>query len=164
MLPVLLASFLFLLLMAVISTYGYRAYVRPSRIYDRVGGMAEPAAEAETVTVKPRDVVVRVFEQIGEQIPLTPGDQTATKRDLMMAGFRSEGAIRIFFGIKVIFCVVMFFFALMLHRHITQNPVLRIVFLVAATGPAITRRDSTWTAWPRNGRRSCGCLFPTHWT
>jgi tight adherence protein C len=134
MLPILLASFLFLLLMAVISVYGYRAYVRPGRIYDRVGGMAEAAVAAETVSVKPRDIVVRVFEQIGEQIPLSPGDQTVTKRELVMAGFRSDGAIRIFFGIKVIFCVVMFFFALTLHRHITENPVLRIVFLVAGTG------------------------------
>jgi tight adherence protein C len=134
MLPLMLASFLFILLMAVISIYGYRAYVRPSRIYDRVGGIAQAAVETETVSVKPRDVVVRVFEQIGEQIPLSPADQTVTKRDLVMAGFRSEGAIRIFFGIKVIFCIVMFFFALMLHRHITDNPVLRIVFLIAATG------------------------------
>jgi len=134
MLPILLASFLFLLLMAVISVYGYRAYVRPSRIYDRVGGIAEKGMDVETVSVKPRDVVVRVFEQIGEQIPLAPGDQTATKRDLVMAGFRSDGAVRIFFGIKVMFCVVMFFFSLMLHRHITDNPVLRIVFLIAGTG------------------------------
>jgi tight adherence protein C len=134
MLPILLAAFLFLLLMAVISVYGYRAYVRPSRIYDRVGGIAESAVELETVSVKPRDVVVRVFEQIGEQIPLAPASQTVTKRDLAMAGFRSDGAIKIFFGIKVTFCVVMFFFALLLHRHVTDNPVLRIVFLVAATG------------------------------
>ncbi len=134
MLPILLAAFLFLLLMAVISVYGYRAYVRPSRIYDRVGGIAESAAESETVSVKPRDVVVRVFEQIGEQIPLRPNDQTVTKRDLTMAGFRSEGALRIFFGIKVMFCVVMFLFALTLHRQVTANPVLRIVFLVVGTG------------------------------
>ena len=132
MLPILLAVFLFLLLMTIISVYGYRAYVRPSRIYDRVGGVAE--STAESVSVKPRDVVVRVFEQIGEQIPLAPADQTATKRDLVMAGYRSEGAIRIYFGIKVMFCVVMFVFALMLHRHITDNPVLRIVFVIAATG------------------------------
>lgn len=134
MLPILLATFLFLLLMAVISVYGYRAYVRPGRIYDRVGGIAESVSETETVSVKPRDVVVRVFEQIGEQIPLNPADQTITKRDLVMAGFRSEGAIKIFFGIKVMFCIVMFLFALMLHRHLTDNPILRIVFLIAATG------------------------------
>jgi tight adherence protein C len=134
MMPLLLASFLFLLLMGVISAYGYRAYVRPARIYDRVGGVAETSADSETVAVKPRDVVVRVFEQIGEQIPLSPADQTETKRDLTMAGFRSDGAIKIFFGIKVIFCVVMFIFSLMIHRHVTDNPVLRIVFLVAGTG------------------------------
>src|SRR5580658_7413158 len=106
MLPVLLATFLFLLLMAVISVYGYRVYVRPSRIYDRVGGIAEKGVDVEAVSVKPRDVVVRVFEQIGEQIPLAPGDQTATKRDLVMAGYRSEGAVKIFFGVKVIFCIM----------------------------------------------------------
>lgn len=134
MLPLLLASFLFVLLMGVISIYGYRAYVRPGRIYDRVGGVAEAAVETETVSVKPRDIVVRVFEQIGEQIPLSPSDQGVTRRDLVMAGFRSEGAIRIFYGVKVAFCIVMFFFCLMLHRHVTENPVLRIVFLVAGTG------------------------------
>lgn len=134
MLPVILASFLFIMLMAVISIYGYRAYVRPGRIYDRVGGVAETIVETETVSVKPRDIVVRVFEQIGEQIPLSPADQTITKRDLVMAGFRSEGAIRIFYGTKVAFCIVMFLFSLMVHRHITDNPVLRIVFLIAGTG------------------------------
>ena len=64
-LPALLALFLFVLLMAVISIYGYRAYVRPSRIYDRVGGMADVTDQTETA-FKPRDVVVRVFEQVGE--------------------------------------------------------------------------------------------------
>ena len=134
MLPILLAGFLFILLMTVISAYGYRAYVRPSRIYDRVGGVAESAVDAESVAVRPRDVVVRVFEQIGEQIPLSPGEQGVTRRDLVMAGFRSDGAIRIFYGVKVMFCIVMFLFALTVHRQITVNPVLRIVFLVAATG------------------------------
>ena len=134
MAPILLASFLFLLLMAVISIYGYRAYVRPGRIYDRVGGTAETSADSEAAPIKTKDVVVRVFEQIGEQIPLSPVDQTITKRDLVKAGFRSEGAIRIFSGIKVIFCVFMFAFSLTVHRHVTANPVLRIVFLIAGTG------------------------------
>ena len=134
MLPILLAGFLFVLLMTVISVYGYRAYVRPSRIYDRVGGIADLAVETETESIKPRDVVVRVFEQVGEQIPLSPADQTVTRRDLVMAGFRSEGAIRIFYGVKVIFCILMFVFGLMTKNQLTENPVLRIVFLVAVTG------------------------------
>src|SRR5580692_4663154 len=114
MLPILLAIFLFLLLMTVISVYGYRAYVRPSRIYDRVGGGADQGVAADQISVKPRDIVVRVIEQIGEQIPLSPSDQSVTRRDLSMAGFRSDGAIRVFYGIKVVFCLVAFVFGIML--------------------------------------------------
>jgi tight adherence protein C len=134
MMPLVLAGFLFLLLMTIISVYGYRAYVRPSRIFERVGGAAETAVAEETISVKPRDVVVKVFEQVGEQIPLSPVDQTLTRRSLVAAGFRSEGALRIFYGIKVIFCVAAFLFALVMRSHITENPVLRIVFLIAGTG------------------------------
>jgi len=134
LMPILLALFLFVLLMTVISIYGYRAYVRPSRVYDRVGGIAETGIPTGAPAMKPRDVVVRVIEQIGEQIPLSPLDQTVTKRDLVMAGFRSDGSIRIFYGIKVLFCVAMFVFSLMMRAHVTDNPVLRIVFVVAATG------------------------------
>ncbi|HXJ43600.1 MAG TPA: type II secretion system F family protein, partial [Bryobacteraceae bacterium] len=78
--------------------------------------------------------VVRVIEQIGQQIPLSPMDQTITRRDLMMAGYRSDGSIRIFYGVKVLFCLVLFLFGLMTHNQVTENPILRIVFLVAATG------------------------------
>src|SRR5260370_20613246 len=107
MLPIMVAGLLFVLLMEVISVYGYRAYVRPSRIYDRVGGVAETGVSVEAVSVKPRDIVIRVFEQIGEQIPLSPADQTITRRDLSMAGFRTAGSIRVFYGDKVAFCIAM---------------------------------------------------------
>ena len=134
MLPVLLASFLFVLLMTIISVYGYRAYVRPSRIYDRVGGMADAGAGVEAVSARPRDMVVRIFEQIGEQIPLSGADLTISRRDLMMAGFRSDAAIRIFMGMKVIFAIVLVMFGISVNTHVTDNPVLRVVFIIACGG------------------------------
>ena len=134
MLPILLASFLFVLLMTVISVYGYRAYVRPSRIYDRVGGMADPGAGVESVSARPRDMVVRIFEQIGEQIPLSGADLTVSRKDLMMAGFRSEAAIRIFMGMKVLFALLLVAFGVSVNTHVTDNPVLRVVFIVACGG------------------------------
>lgn len=134
MLQMVLASFLFVLLMTVISVYGYRAYVRPSQIYDRVGGIAEKDPATVRPAASPRDIVVRVFEQIGEKIPLSAVDQTTTRRDMIMAGFRAEGSVRIFFGIRAIFCLVMFAFAFAMKNHITDNPVLRIVSVVAGAG------------------------------
>ena len=93
MLPIILASFLFILLLSMITLYGYRAYVRPSRIYDRVGGTAESMREPGT---SPRDRMVHIFEQIGDKIPLSPSEQTVTRRDLTMAGYRSDTAIAVF--------------------------------------------------------------------
>ena len=132
MLPIILACFLFLLLLTVITVYGYRAYVRPSRIYDRVGGSADSGRETNSVST--RDLVVRVFEQIGDRIPLSPSEQTATRRDLTMAGFRTDAAIPIFYGIKVIGCLVMFMIAFGLRNSLTDNSILRMVILAAGTG------------------------------
>ena len=134
MLPLLLAIFLFTLLMTVISVYGYRAYVRPSRIYDRVGGMADPGPGVETLGATPREMVVRIFEQIGEQIPLSGADLTMSRRDLMMAGFRSDAAIPIFTGIKVIFGILLIVVGIAVNSHVTDNPILRVVFVLACGG------------------------------
>lgn len=131
MLPALLATFLFVLLLTIITVYGYRAYVRPSRIYDRVGGVAETAHEP---TSNPREMAVRAFAQIGEKFPLSAGEQTVTRRDLTMAGYRSDSSIAILYGIKACMCVVMFLIGLAVKDVITESPVPRMVILVGCTG------------------------------
>src|SRR5438046_241060 len=103
MAPAILAGFLFTLLLTVITFYGYRAYVRPSRIFDRVGGTPETVREAGSSA---RDRVVRVFQEIGHKIPLSSTEQTVTNRDLSMAGYRTDEAIAIFYGVKVILCIL----------------------------------------------------------
>src|SRR5579872_5681553 len=131
MIPTLLAAFLFILLLTVITGYGYRAYVRPSRIYDRVGGDAETNREP---AASPRQRVAKVFEQIGDKIPLSPSEQTVTRRDLTMAGFRSDAAIATFYGTKVIAAVAMFLFALLVKDTLAAGAVPRMVILFGATG------------------------------
>src|SRR6185437_10874090 len=120
MLPTILAAFLFMLLLSVITVYGYRAYVRPSRIYDRVGGDG-PGETARERSVNPRQRLANVFGQIGEKIPLSPNDQTVTRRDLTMAGFRSNTSIAVFYGVKVIGAVVMFMLGLILSNAIAPT-------------------------------------------
>jgi tight adherence protein C len=131
MLPGVLAGILFLLLLSIITTYGYRAYVRPSRIYDRVGGSAEAAPDPVS---SPRERLASMFEHIGDRIPLSPSEQTVTRRDLTMAGYRSDAAIAIFYGIKVISCAAMLLFALVIRDALTDNFMLRIVLVIGGTG------------------------------
>lgn len=132
MLPVILAAFLFLLLLIVITVYGYRAYVRPSRIYDRVGGAADAGRDANTPGT--RELIVRVFEEIGHKIPLSVGEQNVTRRDLTMAGFRADSAIPIYYGIKVISCLAMLLMGFVVRNSLTDNTVVRMVILVGCTG------------------------------
>jgi hypothetical protein len=98
MLPIFLAGFLFLVLLSVITFYGYRSYVRPSRVYDRVGG-AQESTQDQSASAKQR--MATVFEQIGKNITLSQAETTVTRRDLTMAGFRSDSSVAIFFGAKV---------------------------------------------------------------
>ena len=131
MTPVVLAGFLFILLLTIITYYGYRAYVRPSRIFDRVGGTAEAIREPGSSA---RERVVRVFQEIGDKIPLSSSEQTVTNRDLTMAGYRSDGAIAIFYGVKVIMCAMMFLFGLAIRAQITDATVPQVVIIVFCTG------------------------------
>jgi tight adherence protein C len=129
-LPTILAAFLFVLLVAIITVYGYRAYVRPSRIYDQVGGTTELV---QTESANPRELAARFVQQIGNNIPLSAGDQTVIRRDLTMAGFRADSATAIFYGLKVIGAVVMFGVGLLVRNSLADNTVPRMVILVGCT-------------------------------
>ncbi len=130
----LIAVLLFCLLMASISVYGYRLYVRPVRISDRLGGPVEVAEPQITAELKApeKKFLVRIIEQIGEKVPISPADASITRRSLVAAGYRSEVSIRAFYGIKIVLAVVLLILAILLRDYLTDNPVLRIVLLIAA--------------------------------
>jgi tight adherence protein C len=125
---------LFLLLMAFISVYGYRRYARPARIYQQLGAPVESvvlrpnaAAEPEQEPVAP---TVQLLERIGGMIPVSPADSGIAKKSLVMAGYRNENALKVFYGIKAVMAGGLFLFMLLFRDHFTANPVMRIVLLI----------------------------------
>ncbi len=124
-----IAATLFALLMLAISFYGYRSYARPARLMERLGTPVSDVSAVSSMPAEPTTAwVVRIIQQVGEKVPLSPEDASATRRDLMMAGYKSEAALKVFFGIKVTACVVLVILAL-LARDSISNPVLRIVIV-----------------------------------
>jgi len=133
---IVIAILLFTLLMGAITFYGYRRYARPGRVFERLGA---PVLEAEvlgagtTLSQTPEvGWIVRVIQQVGEKVPISPDDAGVTRRDLIMAGYRSEAAIKVFNGIKVALCIVLVIIAFSV-RSAMPNPVLRVV-LIAFSG------------------------------
>jgi tight adherence protein C len=132
---IIIAILLFGLLMAAITFYGYRRYARPGRVFERLGA---PVLEAEvltgaTLTQTPEvGWIVRVIQQVGEKVPISPDDAGATRRDLIMAGYRSETAIKVLNGIKITLCILLVVMAFSF-RSAMPNPVLKVV-LIAFSG------------------------------
>jgi len=70
---------LFSALMGAITIYGYRRYARPARVLERLGS---PVLEAETgglsaaMAAPGSEIgwIVRVIQQVGEKVPISPED------------------------------------------------------------------------------------------
>ena len=62
--------------------------------------------------------IVRVIQQVGEKVPISPEDAGVTRRDLMMAGYKSENAVKVFNGIKVALGILLFAFAIAMRASI----------------------------------------------
>ncbi len=132
---IIISIVLFSLLMAAISYYGYRSYARPGRFYERLGGPVldvEGGVAAGTLSHTPEvGWVVRVIQQVGEKVPISPDDAGAVRRDLIMAGYRSDTAVNVFSGINLSLCGLLVICAFALKSEIA-NPVLRIVAIAFA--------------------------------
>jgi tight adherence protein C len=130
---ILVSLSLFILLMGAISYFGYRRYARPARVYEQLGG-AQTFEMPSVDRLSPEDpgLVVSIFEQIGERVPVNPEDAGVIRADLMAAGYRAPEALPIYLGIRIVACIGFVVLALIFRGAITSNPVLAVVVPVAA--------------------------------
>jgi len=73
--------------------------------------LQELTATPQDEPAKPRmQRMVRIFKRIGEKVPRSPKEMGSLRLRLVQAGYRRDEAITIFFGIRVLFAVVLFLF------------------------------------------------------
>jgi tight adherence protein C len=128
------AVLLFAFLMSAITLYGYRRFAKPGRVVEQLG---TPVMTMQTMVADPLDprrdnVMVQVFQTLGEYVPISPEDAIMTRRYLIAAGLRTEQALMVFFGIKLILCVGLVLAAVLFGGYLTSVTVLRVVLTVAA--------------------------------
>jgi tight adherence protein C len=131
----LICAAVFVVLVTLISFAGHHFYVKPARFHQQLGTL-DDAGQARTVTLEgsggqDRKWFVRVIQTIGEKVPISPEDATMARRSLLAAGHRSDRAVKVFYGCKIVLGLVLFVLAVLAYSHI-DNPVLRIVALPAA--------------------------------
>lgn len=124
---------LFAILMGAISYFGYRRYARPARVYEQLGGVQTfEMPSIDRLDAEDPGLIVSIFQQVGEKLPVSPEDAGVMRADLISAGYRSARALPIYLGTRAVACVGLVTLALIFRGTITSNPILAVVIPVAA--------------------------------
>jgi tight adherence protein C len=131
----LIALLLFVVVSGIISVFGYRVYVRPGRVLDQLSRTATEtiAKPLEREKQKQEFSLARLLEPVGNLLPLSPQDASLAKRELASAGFRSNSAVSIYYGLKIVMALLLVFAALLLRNHLSSG-MLPLILPVAAGG------------------------------
>ena len=133
MTAILISVFVFAGLLGFILYLGYRFYARPGRVYEQLGGPASLGLPSIDRTEQgDLNVVVTLVEQLGHLVPISEDDESIVRHDLVSAGYRSDNAVWVYFGLRALSAVFLVGMALVFGSSITSNPVLNIVMPVAA--------------------------------
>ncbi len=123
----------FMVLMVAIAAFGYQRYARPGQVYERLG---EPVIEAPTAGLAEEGEVRKVREfkliqKVGDLMPVSSDESSMTRRMLTHGGFRSDNAVKIYYGIRLMSTVAMGLLGLILRNAVSDNPALHVVFPAA---------------------------------
>jgi tight adherence protein C len=122
---------LFALLMLAISFVGYRYYTRPARFYEHLGTTIVAGRGAVGTAAPTGDgFAVRIIRQIGEAVPVSPEDVSTTRRYLLAAGYRSETAVYVIYGLKIIGCICFLALGLYFKSYIPVLPLMQLILAI----------------------------------
>lgn len=98
------AFVLFVLVAVAISAIGMRIYVRPKEAIERVAGGG--VERAEPAPLHPSLAFHELVKRLGDFVPASPKDVTVMQRRLIRAGYRGDQGLKILYGAKVLFGVL----------------------------------------------------------
>jgi tight adherence protein C len=124
---------LFGLLTTAIAAYGYSRYAKPARLLRQLNAEPAPAQTLDRIGQPKASLLARRVEALGQHAPISPRDAQTARRTLLAAGYRTESAVALLYGIKLILAAALAILSIVFRDRITANPVLRIVLPVAAT-------------------------------
>jgi tight adherence protein C len=109
---------------------GIKMYVRPKEAMDRVVGGVE---HIDAMPTHPSLAFHDLIKRLGNIIPQSPKDVTVMQRRLIRAGIRREGALKILYGAKAVFGVIVPLVTAALVMGTDTDPSNKFVAILAAT-------------------------------
>ena len=133
--PMFFSACAFLMLMLLISWVGYRLIYKPGRFLRQLGQPVITDDARRVMDGEPEgSTLVTVLHQIGSRVPTSEAEVVNLKADLIRAGFRSENALPVFYGIRIVSTLLMLAFCIILDARVPSNPVMKIGLLGTGVG------------------------------
>src|SRR5574340_633920 len=127
----------FLAMMAGFTFVAYRRFGRAGKLMRQIGGpvaiAASPKVFADRESAEETGVT-RTLRKLGERVPVSPADASYLHRSMLAAGYRTDNAVAVFYGIKLVSAVLGLVAALLLMDAMGKTLLMRIVFLGAGAG------------------------------
>jgi tight adherence protein C len=135
--PFLFAFCAFLMLMVLLSWVGYRLIYKPGRFLRQLGQpvIALDARRVLNVGREPEpSTLVTVLNQIGSRVPSSESEVANLKGDLIRAGFRSENALPVFYGVRIVIAAMVLILCIVIVGKMEPNPVMKMGLMFSGAG------------------------------
>jgi tight adherence protein C len=135
--PVLFSTCAFFMLVVILSWVGYRLIYKPGRFMRQLGRpvitddsqrLVDAGGETEPSTI------VTFLHGIGSRVPSSDAEVANLKMDLIRAGFRSDTALPVFYGLRIMVTLVMLLVCVMLLARMPDNPVMKLALMASGIG------------------------------
>jgi len=134
--PIFLAICAFLMMMVGLTWVGYRIFYKPGKFLKQlgspvIGGVGAAVGITDEVGEPESSTIVSVLHQIGSRVPSSEADITTLRGNLVRAGFRSENAVAVFFGLRIFATFLMLIISLAIEARMPDNPVMKVAMIVS---------------------------------
>jgi tight adherence protein C len=142
--PLIFSVCAFLMLLVAFTGVGYRVFYKPGKFLRQLGnpvitGQRQVVLD-ELVEPQP-STIVTLLHQLGEKVPSSEVELASARANLIRAGFRSENAVTVFFGLRIVATLGMLAVTIAMEPHMPPNPVMKVGMMVlgCATGWILPR-------------------------
>ena len=136
--PILFSICAFLMLMLLLSWVGYRLIYKPGKFLRQLGRPVIGADAKQQIIDAGGEpepsVLVTVLHQIGSRVPSSEAEVANLKLDLTRAGFRSENALAIFYGVRIVITLLMLVLCVMMEAKMPPTLVMKLGLMASGIG------------------------------
>ncbi|MEO7651963.1 MAG: type II secretion system F family protein [Bryobacteraceae bacterium] len=127
---ILFSLFIFLALTGVFALLGINVWVRPKAAIDRI---TASAADPQMHAVSHPSLAFReLVKKLGDLVPASPKDTNIMQRRLIRAGYRGPNALKILYGSKFIFGIMVPMFTAAFLAGSSTEPSNKIMVMIAS--------------------------------